>query len=337
MTSQSTSRRLCNFHWCFWTVQVPWFSAFRRECVFLLLKFSQLAFSPSALLPVKESNGFSREFSIYTGMWHTVVHLSFGYSVVTFEILNGQLQKKPPSLTLSIRNFFMYVLCTTIPRCREQTYTRIFYKREKMFKKNPKNPPQILKTQRPKCAEQKKETAAFVITQLWAAFQGLPRLWQHVFSTQKCSFSELSPALMVLEPCREKGLTVPAREPASTRAQRFQAGLFSQSNSLGWERQGPETEVINRTEQEKKPIPAHGKWWFWNKIFSYKTTTLWADAASHRAWWAGLSPVMLMGNKNTWSSASGVLGNVWWNDGIWLLKVYSCVAEISVTRMEGLD
>lgn len=43
-----------------------------------------------------------------------------------------------------------------------------------------------------------------------------------------------------------------------------------------------------------------------------------------------------MGNNNTQSSVRGVLGNVWWNYGIWLLKIYSCVAEISA-RMEGLE
>lgn len=82
MTSQSTSRKWCNFHWCFETVQVPWFSAFRRDCVFLLLKFSQLALSPSALLPVKESYEFSRVLYLHRQVIHRV-YLSFGYSVFT--------------------------------------------------------------------------------------------------------------------------------------------------------------------------------------------------------------------------------------------------------------
>lgn len=106
-------------------------SVLLEETVFLLLKFSQPALSPSALLRVKESHGFSREFSIYTGMWHTVVHLSFGYSAFTwsFEILNGQLQNKP--LSLSIRNFYMYIFCTIIPCCKDQKYTTVFYKTKK--------------------------------------------------------------------------------------------------------------------------------------------------------------------------------------------------------------
>lgn len=143
MTSQSTSRKWCNFHWCFETVQVPWFSAFRRDCVFLLLKFSQLALSPSALLPVKESYEFSREFSIYTGMWYTgyIFHLATVFSPEPLKSFIGIFKRNLPSLSLSIRNFSMYILCITIPCCREQTYPRVFYKREKMFLKNPKTSP----------------------------------------------------------------------------------------------------------------------------------------------------------------------------------------------------
>lgn len=108
-------------------------SVLLEETVFLLLNFSQLALSPSALLPVKESYEFSREFSIYTGMWYTgsILHLATVFSPEPLKSFMGIFKSNTPSLSLSIRNFSMYILCTAIPCCREQTYPRVFYKREK--------------------------------------------------------------------------------------------------------------------------------------------------------------------------------------------------------------
>lgn len=64
--------------------------------------------------------------------------------------------------------------------------------------------------------------------------------------------------------------------------------------------------------------------------------SVWGDADSQRGRKAGASPGMLTANNNVHAPASRVLENVWWNYGIWLLKVYTSIAEVSVTVRAGL-
>lgn len=76
----------------------PVFSAFRRGCLVLLFKTLLPALSPSLLCHLSKSPMDSAVFSIYMGMWHAVIHLSFGcrFSAWTLKLLHGQLQKKLP-------------------------------------------------------------------------------------------------------------------------------------------------------------------------------------------------------------------------------------------------
>lgn len=151
MTSQSTSRKLCNFHWCFWTIQVPWFSAFRRDCVFLLLKFSQLALSPSALLPVRVPCIQQRGLYPHRHVTHS------GPSFVRLQCFHLNLwnsswaaSKETPSLTPGIRSFYIYIFYC-YPVLQGTHIHKVFPRGKKCLKKKKEKPPNPQK--RPKCAE----------------------------------------------------------------------------------------------------------------------------------------------------------------------------------------